>query len=65
MMISKAMEKIVKRAIVTMQSSSKDESNADEESDEEDQSLMAKEDSDLGPEDLLALMENSDSDVDE
>lgn len=53
-MINKAMNKIVKRVMAAMQSSSMDEFDDDEESDEYDQSLMAKEDSDSEPEDLLA-----------
>lgn len=47
-----------------MQISSADESD-DEENDEEDQSLMAKEDSDSEPRDLLVLMGSSDSNVDD
>ncbi|XP_070039917.1 uncharacterized protein [Nicotiana tomentosiformis] len=60
---NKAMDKIIKRAMAAMQSSN-DESDNDDRSEDEDQPLMAKEDSDTESEDLLALMENPDFNVD-
>lgn len=59
----KTVDKIVKRALAAIQISSTDKS-CDKESDEEDQSLIAKVESDLEPEDHFSLMINSNSDVD-
>lgn len=56
------MYKTMKRALAAIQTSSIDESD-DGKCNKVDQSLIAKEDSDLEPEDLLILMANSDSDV--
>nr|XP_016478633.1 PREDICTED: uncharacterized protein LOC107800006 [Nicotiana tabacum] len=63
-MTNKAMDKIMKKAMASIQSSSTDESDDDDGSEDEDQSLMAKH-NDSESEDLLALMENSYSDADE
>lgn len=60
----KTKDKILKKAFTAMQISFTNKYD-NEESDIEDQLVIAKEDSDSEPEDLLALMVNLDSDIDD
>ncbi|XP_075097871.1 uncharacterized protein LOC142175190 [Nicotiana tabacum] len=64
-MTNKEMDKIMKKKMAAIQSSSIDKTDDDDVSEDEDQSLMAKEHSDSESEYILALMGNSDSDADE